>query len=113
LPLDICAEDSTREFDGLEDLNTFTPAEYASFLLRYIQNAYRGYTPVSFWESQDYYLQLVVEKIDLKSLFSGICREFRIPNANAKGWGDLHIRASMMRRFDIVKLTVRAAKQRS
>jgi hypothetical protein len=99
LPLDICAEDSAREFDALEQLDRYTPTQHANFLLRYVKDAYHRYTPVSFWESQAYYVQLIVEKIDLKSLFSGICSEFRIPNANARGWSDLHTRAGMMRRF--------------
>jgi hypothetical protein len=99
LPLDICAEDSARQFDGLEKLNHSTPAEYAQTVYDFAANAHKDYTPVSFWESQHYYLQLLVEKIDLKSLFAPICTEYRIPHANTRGWSDLHVRADMMRRF--------------
>jgi hypothetical protein len=42
---------------------------------------------------------LLVEKVDLKSLFAPICRTFMIPHANARGWTDLHIRAEIMQRF--------------
>lgn len=101
LPLDICAEDSTREFDGLEAIDDTTPEEEAQDVMDYVEEAHEHYRPFSFWEAQDCYVQLVVEKIGLKSLFAGICAEFRIPNANAKGWGDLNIRASMMRRFKV------------
>jgi hypothetical protein len=99
LPLDICAEDSAREFDGLDRLDYVTPEERAGDLLDYVQRAYQYYTPISFWESQAYYLQLVVEKIDLKSLFAGICGQFHIPNANTRGWCDINTRADMMQRF--------------
>lgn len=99
LPLDICAEDSAREFDGRDQLDRYTPRQHASFLLRYIKDAYHRYTPVSFWDAQPYYLQLIVEKIDLKSLFAGICSEFHIPNANTHRWCDINTRADMMQRF--------------
>jgi hypothetical protein len=42
------------------------------------------YTPFSFWNDQDVYLEAVVEKLSLKSLFSPICAEFCIPIANGK-----------------------------
>jgi len=42
---------------------------------------------------------MVVEKIDLKSLFRPVTAEFYVPCANAKGWSDLNMRAGMMRRF--------------
>jgi hypothetical protein len=99
LPLDICAADGAREFDGLERLDYGTPAHEARWLLDYVKSAYHRYTPTSFWEDQEYYLQLFVEKIDLKSLFGPICGEFRIPNANARGWSDINSRAGMMTRF--------------
>jgi hypothetical protein len=99
LPLDICAVDSAREFDGLERLDYGAPASEAQWLLNYVKSAYRGYTPRSFWEDQEYYIQLFVEKIDLKSLFARICGEFHIPHANARGWSDINGRADMMQRY--------------
>jgi hypothetical protein len=99
LPLDICAVDSAREFDGIERLDLGTPASEAQWLLNYVKSAYRRYTPRSFWEDQNCYLQLFVEKIDLKSLFADTCREFRIPFANARGWSDINERADMMERY--------------
>ena len=99
LPLDICAEDSAREFDGLEEFDETTPEEAAGDVIAYLKTAHEDYTPISFWNDQRYYLQLVVKKLDLKSLFAGICQTFRIPHANARSWSDLHIRAGMMERF--------------
>jgi hypothetical protein len=99
LPLDICSEDSAREFEGLEDLDGSTPEEEARSWLWSVRTAYQRYTPVSFWDEQPYYLQLLVEKIDLKSLFAGICQTFYIPRANARGWCDINGRADMMKRF--------------
>jgi hypothetical protein len=42
---------------------------------------------------------MMVEKIDLKTLFSPVCSQFLIPIANSKGWSDINSRADMMRRF--------------
>jgi hypothetical protein len=100
LPLDICAVDETRTFENLEDLDDDkTPEEQAAAIVRYTNTAHLAYTPTSFWEDQEYYVQMLVEKIDLKGLFLPICRQFRIPIGNAKGWTDINGRAYMMQRF--------------
>jgi len=99
LPLDICADDASRDFDGLEKLDEDDPADEARLWIATIRNCHLTYVPVSFWDDQPYYLQLLVEKVDLKSLFADICELFHMPRANAKGWSDLNSRAKMMRRF--------------
>jgi len=99
LPLDICATDETRAFENLEHVEDTTPEEEARWIIDRVGQAHLNYRPESFWERQTYYVQMVVEKIDLRSLFSPICAEFHVPIANAKGWSDLNLRADMMRRF--------------
>lgn len=99
LPLDICAEDGSREFEGSEHLDSDDPEQEAESLVDLVVGYYQDYHPRSFWDDQRYYLQLLVEKVDLKGLFGGICREYRIRYGNAKGWSDLNSRAAMMRRF--------------
>lgn len=99
LPLDICATDSTRAFENLEYIDDESPEEYIQRAQAAVLAILNSYTPTSFWDAQPAYLQLVVEKIDLKNLFLPVCREFAIPVANARGWSDLHLRADMMRRF--------------
>ena len=42
---------------------------------------------------------MLVEKVDLKSLFSPVCAEFYVPIANAGGWPDIGVRAEIMGRF--------------
>jgi hypothetical protein len=99
LPLEICAEDNAREFDAVEKLHEWTPACHARLLLDNLEAAYQRYTPVSFWQAHEYYIQMVVEKVDLKSLFTQIYTEFRILTANGKGWADLNMRGEMMGRY--------------
>ncbi len=98
LPLDIVARDDARKFEGLEEIDLDVEDE-ADWHIRYVQRVHEEYTPFSFWDDQDFYVQILVEKIDLKGLFKPICSQFCIPIANSRGWGDVSGRADMMRRF--------------
>jgi hypothetical protein len=99
LPLDICSEDQRRAADGVERLDDDIPDEIDAWI-KALTEAPDSYAPISFWDDQEYYIELAVEKVDLKHLFAPICQEFRIPVQNIAGWADLHSRAAMMRRFD-------------
>jgi hypothetical protein len=61
--------------------------------------AHETYTPVGFWDEFDVYVEVAVEKLDLRNLFAPVCAEFFVPITNFKGWSDLNSRAAMMRRF--------------
>lgn len=98
LPLDICSEDERRSADGVERLDGDIPDEIDAWI-EALTNAPDKYIPISFWEDQEYYIEVAVEKVDLKYLFAPICQEFRIPVQNIAGWADLHSRAAMMKRF--------------
>jgi len=99
LPLDICAEDDKRAAENVEDLDDADPERKANSVLAYVSQAQDYYTPFSFWDDLDVYVQMAVEKSDLKSLWSPVCAEFYVPIANFGGWGDLHVRADFMERF--------------
>lgn len=99
LPIDICIEDANRGYDNLENLDTDNIDSYFDNLRNRIKNTLDGYTPFSFWEDKEYYIEMWVEKIDLKSLFQPICEKYFIPLANAKGWPDINMRYQVMKRF--------------
>ncbi len=63
------------------------------------RESWQRYDGVSFWEGQDYYIQLLVEKVDLKSLFRKICNKHRIPIANLHGSGSIEQKAAMAHNF--------------
>ena len=90
LPLDICAVDQSRTADNTEFIDEDDPEAEAEAIVDRVEHAHLDYHPISFWEDQDFYLEMMVEKIDLKNLFGPICSRFRIPLANAKGWSDIH-----------------------
>jgi len=68
LPIDFIAVDKTRTFDHVERLDSETPEEFLKDWLDTLKNVHELYDAVSFWEGQKYYCQMLVEKIDLKTL---------------------------------------------
>jgi hypothetical protein len=99
LPLDICCEDEGRLAENLEKIDSETPTEFAQGWVDYLSHAHEQYCPVSFWNDLDVYVEMTVEKIDLRSLFSPVCAEFHVPLTNISGWNDINSRAAIMRRF--------------
>lgn len=100
LPLDICAEDSSRETIGIEQLDSDDIiGEVESWVDHIRDRAHEQYTPISFWDELEIYVEVAVEKVDLRNLFEPVCDEFHVPITNFKGWSDLNSRAAMMRRF--------------
>jgi hypothetical protein len=101
LPLDICAEDGKRAADGIERLDGTDVEDEADAVIDYIDSAHLSYTPFSFWADLDVYMEIAVEKGDLKSLFARVAQPFHIPIQNVGGWADLNVRAGMMQRFKL------------
>jgi len=98
LPIDFVAEEEARAFSGVEYPETCTPEEYMARYLEAALECENWYTP-DWWEGEKYYIQMVVEKVDLKTLFEPICRQYHIPIATSKGWSSMLQRAEYARRF--------------
>lgn len=98
LPIDFVAEEEARKFSGIEEPDEESPAMYMKQFLDGALNAENYYTP-DWWDGEEYYIQMVVEKIDLKTLFTPVCRKFHIPIATSKGWSSMLQRAEYARRF--------------
>jgi hypothetical protein len=100
LPLDICADDDSRAFHNLERLDDTSPEEEAESWIDWLMNnEWENYIPLSFWDDQEYYVEVIVEKIDLLQLFKPACKKRHVPIANMKGWPNIGARAEMMQRF--------------
>ena len=63
------------------------------------RNSHENYTGVSFWKDKNYFIQMLVEKSDLKSLFAPVCEKYYIPLANMRGWGSMEQKATMAKNF--------------
>ena len=68
-----------------------------------------SYTPISFWDDLEVYVEVATEKLDLRNLFEPVCEEIHVPITNFKGWSDLNSRAAMMRRFKSTRRRAGAA----
>ena len=99
LPLDICAEDGKRAAEGIEWIDENDIEEEVDSVIWRMGNAHLFYRPISFWDGLNVYVEVAVEKSDLKSLFSRITNQLHIVIQNVGGWADLNVRAGMMRRF--------------
>lgn len=98
LPVDFVAEEEGRQFSGVETANDETLLEFIRSYIEAPLNCYQWYGP-NWWENEEYYIQMLVEKIDLKTLFSPVCEEYFIPIATSKGWSSVLQRAAYARRF--------------
>lgn len=101
LPLDICAEDGARATDGIpEKSDTETPEEFAEWLAQYqIGRLADWYQPRNFWEDREVYVEMLVEKKDLKGVFGPVCEEYFVPLSNVRGWADINSRAALIGRL--------------
>jgi len=98
LPVDFTFEEDARAFSGVEVPENETPLEYFADYIRTALDCHNIYIP-DWWEDEEYYIQMLVEKIDLKSLFGPICKQYHIPIATSKGWSSIIQRAKYSRRF--------------
>jgi len=98
IPLDFVAKDDSRKFKCVENTNNIdTPEEYVKWRLDHTTT--EQYYNKSFWDTQDYFVVVMVEKVDLRKLFEPICKEYNIPIATGKGWSSKLQRGKAAARF--------------
>lgn len=98
LPVDFVAEEAARAFSNIEEPTASSHAAHVRDWVNAALESHQYFTP-DWWEGEEVYIQMVVEKIDLVTLFQPICARFHIPIANAKGWSSILQRAEYCRRF--------------
>ncbi len=98
LPIDFTAEEEGRRFSGIEEPDEISPIQHLANVLQWSLRCENFYTP-NWWEGEKYYIQLIVEKIDLKTLFRPVCEKYHIPIATTKGWSSMLQRAEYAKRF--------------
>jgi hypothetical protein len=100
LPLDFTSdEDVGRESVNVEKLDDADPEEEARRVAEYAATAHEQYDPLSLWEFQNNYVEMLVEKIGLKNLFEPVCAKYRLRLANLKGAPSIWQRAKLLRRL--------------
>jgi len=98
LPIDFTMEEEGRKFSGVDIPTKGSPVKYMGQYLKAAMNIEDFYTP-KWWKGEKYYVQMLVEKIDIKTLYSPVTEEYHIPIATAKGWSSMLQRAEYARRF--------------
>lgn len=98
LPVDFTAEEEGRKFSGVEEPTEESPVEFMGRYVNATLKAENYYTP-DWWIGEEYYIQMLVEKIDLKTLFLPVCEKYHIPIATSKGWSSIIQRGTYARRF--------------
>ena len=100
LPVDFVAEEAARAFQGVEPLagGDQTMQQVLEWMLRDVLSGSNYFKP-EWWENEEYYIQVIVEKVDLVTLFKPVCDKYMIPIGNAKGWSSILQRAEYCRRF--------------
>lgn len=98
LPIDFTSEEEGRKFSGVEIPDEDTPIEDLRYWINNTLTTEERYVP-NWWEGEKYYIQMLVEKIDLKTLFEPICKKYKIPIATSKGWSSMLQRAIYSKRF--------------
>ncbi len=100
LPNGFIVHEEARGFNCIEkNIDYRTPEEQARDIIASLEYEHKYYYPRSFWDDQDCYIQMMVEKIDLRSLFEPVCEKYNIPIATAKGWAAIRQRKEMIFRF--------------
>ncbi len=98
LPIDFTAEEEGRKFSCVEEPMDNSPIQELREWIECAMNSEAHYIP-DWWKGEEYYIQMLVEKIDLKTLFTPICQKYHIPIATSKGWSSMLQRAEYARRF--------------
>jgi len=98
LPIDFVAEEGARKFDGVHVPDTESAQDYVRSWIEATLDAGDAYQP-DYWDSETYFIQMLVEKTDLVSLFKPICEEYHIGIATSKGWSSILQRADIAKRF--------------
>lgn len=98
VPIDFTAEEEGRKFSGIEEPESGDAGDLIRRWLNAVAHCESYFTP-DWWEGEHYYIQMLVEKIDLKTLFEPVCQKYHIPIATSKGWSSMLQRAEYARRF--------------
>lgn len=98
LPIDFTMEEEGRKFSGVEVPDTDTPIQDLRYWVNSALTTEERYI-ADWWEGEEYYIQMLVEKIDLKTLFKPVCEKYKIPIATSRGWSSMLQRALYAKRF--------------
>ena len=98
LPINFVAEESARKFENVWVPTEGSPEENLIGWVEAVLEAGEYHNP-DYWANEKFYIQMLVEKVDLVSLFKPVCKEYNICIATSKGWASISQRAEIAERF--------------
>lgn len=98
LPIDFTAEEEGRKFSCVDVPDIDTPIEDLRYWVERTMTTGDRYG-INWWLGETYYIQMLVEKVDLKTLFLPVCEKYHIAIATSKGWSSMLQRGEYARRF--------------
>lgn len=98
LPIDFVAEDSARELEGSFKVTEVSREQFLHKQIQWVLESYRMYN-ADYWRAFEYYVVMLVEKVDLIGLFYPVCKEYKIKIGNSKGWSSILQRAEIAEEF--------------
>jgi len=97
LPMDIIAPDpdESRHFKGIHRAQN--PKVFLEELRTNVREMLDSLPSniTDFFEGEKYYVMMVVEKGEVLSVFSLMCKNYHVPHVSSKGWSNLEIRANI------------------
>jgi hypothetical protein len=99
LPLDFIGDDAPRAFIHVERLDEDDPEDEAKRVVNFVDNAHTDYDPLSLWEFQDNYVEMLVEKVGLKNLFDPVCAQYHVALGNTRGSWSISMRVDLLLRL--------------
>lgn len=99
LPLDFTGDEVGREFANVEELDEVDPRVEAQRVAAYVKTAHNHYDPLSFWEFQDNYVEMLVEKVGLFNLFEPECGRYHVALGNTRGSWSINMRIALLLRL--------------
>ena len=95
LPIDFVAadQDITRSFSGIHE--ALDPSVTLEKIKEEVDDmlAELPASNTDYWDGEEYYLMMCVEKGDILNLFKPVCKEYHVPIVSSKGWAPILLRS--------------------
>lgn len=102
---DVIEPDASRMATEVQDFDAanISAEEHAQYAVGEISNNLGAWVDAfhehGYWDSLDYYVEMIVEKKDLVQIFRSTADRYNVRITNGKGDTDIHTRLAMLKRF--------------
>jgi hypothetical protein len=98
IPVDLIAHETGRDIDGIFYRVDNSPIYCLRKTLKNVLHA-ENYYRANYWDDEKHFILIMVEKVDLITIFREVAQNYYLPLTNAKGWSSVTQRAEIGRLF--------------